>query len=236
MLRESQKLTIEVAVRRARENGTEAEEIRKLAAGMNLKEDAVRAYANDVLGPAGTVSQKADAPIPESRPAKTGKGREEWPEEQIQNLIKLHSQGMGPSAIAKAFGCEAKRIQSKLYNLKKSGRIIQNPANPEPPVQENQTDPKTETETEPLLKVEGILLQMEQSPLPEIISNPETEIKTNPAPIRIASEIMNLAGSFESRGAAVGKIQINEVAGWGCFAFDSPDGHYRVSVHRRKHK
>lgn len=235
MLRESQKLTIEVAVRRARENGTETEEIHKLAAGMNLKEEAVRAYANEVLGPAGAGSQKADAPIPESQPEKTGKGREEWPEEQIQNLIKLHSQGMGPSAIAKAMGCEAKRIQSKLYNLKKSGRLAPSLPEERPYVSPVQPEP----EEKAALQVNGMTVRSEAEVpvvLPEIIPDLLVEERTAPAPVRIASEIMKLARNFESSGAAIGRIQINEVSGWGCVSFDMPEGLYRVSIHRRKRK
>lgn len=52
MLSDSQKLTVKVAVRRARERGTEAEEIRKLAAGMKVEEKEIRACAEQVLGAA----------------------------------------------------------------------------------------------------------------------------------------------------------------------------------------
>ena len=124
MLSDSQKLTIKVAIQRAREHGTEAAEIKKLSAGMGVGEDEIRVYADQVLGAAVTAPIKQgprNLPAPAAKPkGEVRKGRREWSAEEIQQLQQLHGEGKGPKEIAKVLGCDIRRVQSKLHNMKKA--------------------------------------------------------------------------------------------------------------------
>jgi hypothetical protein len=110
MLNDSQQLTVRVAIRRARENGTEAEEIKKLAAGMHVSEAEIRACTDSALGTA---------------PAKR---RVVWTSEMVERLTVLHDQGMGPAAIAKQMGMKPSQVQFKLSNLKLKTQASEDPA------------------------------------------------------------------------------------------------------------
>lgn len=121
MLNDSQQLTVRVAIRRARENGTEAEEIKKLAAGMHVSEAEIRACTDSALGTA---------------PAKR---RVVWTSEMVERLTALHDQGMGPAAIAKQMGMKPSQVQFKLSSLKLKTQASEDPASavaPAPPAGE----------------------------------------------------------------------------------------------------
>ena len=142
MLSDSQKLTIKVAVQRAREHGTEAAEVKKLSDGMGVGEDEIRVYADQVLGtavPAPIKQGLRNLPASAAKPqGEARKGRREWSAEEIQQLQQLHGEGKGPKEIAKALGCDIRRVQSKLHNMKKAETKAQ-PAG-EPPGMLKSTD------------------------------------------------------------------------------------------------
>ena len=132
MLNESQKLTVKVAVRRAREIGSEDAEIKKLAAGMNVSEDEIRSYADQTLGVASASQAGRESPAEPGRTTPTldqtiaaaqrfakHRGRREWTTKEVQQLEQLRGEGKGPAEIAKVLGCDVRRVQSKLHNIKK---------------------------------------------------------------------------------------------------------------------
>lgn len=142
MLTDSQKLTIKVAVRRARENGTEGEEIKKLSAGMGITEAEIRAEADKALGasssPQGASDAQPDAQehkapatfkMPEQR-----KGRILWTDRMVQQLTDLRNSGKGIAEIARTMGLDFRQVQNKLSRMPLSDSdTVAPPSLPAPP-------------------------------------------------------------------------------------------------------
>lgn len=92
--------------------------IHQLSRDFGISEDEVRSIANgDEVKP---------APAAESK-LKRGGNRNDWTAEQLRKLMEMHNEGKGAAAIAKALGCDVKRVSMKLYNLKKS-EVLRKPS------------------------------------------------------------------------------------------------------------
>jgi hypothetical protein len=125
MLSESQKLTIKVAVKRARENGTEDEEIKKLSGGMGIPESEIRAEADKALG-ASSFSQGASAAKPDApehkapvtpQEPKQRRGRVLWTDRMMQQLTDLRNSGKGITEISRIMGLDSRQVQNKLSRM-----------------------------------------------------------------------------------------------------------------------
>lgn len=142
MLSESQKLTIKVAVRRARENGTEAEEIKKLSAGMGIPEAEIRAEADKALGASSSPQGASDAqPNAQEHKApattqgpKQRRGRILWTDRMTQQLTDLRDSGKGIAEIARTMGLDFRQVQNKLSRMPLSDSdTVAPPSLPAPP-------------------------------------------------------------------------------------------------------
>ena len=143
MLNESQKLTIKVAVKRARENGTESEEIKKLSAGMGVPESEIRAEADKVLGvssfPQSASNAQPDAakhqaPATPPELPKQHRNRIFWTDRMMQQLTDLRNSGKGIAEIAKTMGLDSQQVQSKLSRMPLSeNSTAVSPKSPVPP-------------------------------------------------------------------------------------------------------
>lgn len=151
MLNDSQKLTIKVAVRRARENGAEATEIKKLAAGMEVGEDEIRAYADQVLGvsvePPVTPEAPPSAPVvklPKKPAGKYRRTRLVWTNEMLHQLQVLRDSGESICRIAEMMGIDVDQVKNKLRQMPVVSRKTQKA--PSAPAVEQELAPKAATE------------------------------------------------------------------------------------------
>lgn len=240
MLNDSQQLTVRVAIRRARENGTEAEEIKKLATGMHISEAEIRACTDSALGTA---------------PAKR---RVVWTSEMVERLTVLHDQGMGPAAIAKKMGMKPSQVQFKLSSLKLK---TQEPKNPEPAVApaplageplpanppEEPAEPKghaagsivQKSETEPELvpdpAEDSSAVPASSEPDPEYDAVREKLAAPEPAGIDLAREQLDLIDHFKlAHNAQIRLIQASPLDGWTSCNFEAYGVQYTFSLRKRK--
>jgi hypothetical protein len=107
MLLDYQKKVIAQAIARAKEKGTEKEEITKLARGMKVSEAEIL-RALDEKKPA------TDNPVHEVSKDRT---RIVWTPQMLQKLTALRDSGKGITEIAKEMNLEFKQVQNKLQRL-----------------------------------------------------------------------------------------------------------------------
>lgn len=232
MLNDSQQLTVRVAVRRARENGTEAEEIKKLAAGMHISEAEVRACVDSALGTA---------------PAKR---RVAWTQTMVERLTVLRDQGMGPAAIAKQMGMKPSQVQFKLSSLKLKTQASEDPAPavapatpageplpadpPEEPVAPavnplREPEPVSDLPKEPTKPAEKAPAPDEYDAVREKLATPE------PAGIDLAREQLDLIDHFKlAHNAQIRLIQASPLDGWTSCNFEAYGVQYTFSLRKRK--
>lgn len=248
MLSDSQKLTIKVAVRRAREHGAEAEEVRKLSAGMNVGEAEIRAYAEQALGAPVKASVAPAATAPAAEASNSRRGRTVWTPEQITRLMELHSQGKGPAAIARTLGCDAKRIQAKLHGLRKSGVLtaptITPPRAPSvsvPFAEETETQKVPEAQAQPVGEPPAGNAPDSPNRAAEPAESPEYSAlraklaEPEPSGINLAKELLNLMDHFElAYNAKPVLLQASPSAGWAACSFDAAGRRYSVSLRKKR--
>lgn len=136
-----QRDTIRLAYSAAEKSGNDTilqNRIQQLSRDFGISEEEVRSIAKD------SASVK---PTPEHSKSRRGSSPDDWAPDQIRQLMQMHNEGKGPSAIAKALGCEVKRVSAKLYNLKKKG-ILREPDGAEPaPTSSEAPAPEENAET-----------------------------------------------------------------------------------------
>ncbi len=207
MLSDSQKLTIKVAIRRARENGTETEEIRKLSAGMSISEEEIRAEVVKVLG-----APQSSAPAPASQPQLEKSSTPQiglrtakiWTDQVIAQLTLLRNEGKGAAEIAKVLGMNRTQVSNQLYRMSKSVKSAKT-SNPACPGDEA-VSPKAA----------------------------DAVVNLRP-PYDPQAEIMNYARRLrEDCGARILLIQINPAAGWATVDFGIDQKQFMVSFAEKR--
>lgn len=141
-----QRDTIRLAYSAAEKSGNDTvlqNRVQQLSQDFGISEDEVHSVASSSAGAPKKLA------VPVTGKARSRHSRDDWAPEQIRQLMVMHNQGKGPTAIAGALGCEIKRVQAKLYNLKKKG-ILREPdveeAVPKAPAPvENSTTPEPES-------------------------------------------------------------------------------------------
>ncbi len=241
MLTDSQKLTIKVAVRRARGNGTEAEEIRKLASGMGVGEGEIRAYAEQALGPAPVsragLENPPSAPAGEAAKKPAGKRRGKrlvWTDEMVRRMLELSAQGMGPVAIADEMGLKVRQVKMKLYNHRK--RSVSSPTAREAAVSEAAAPVRPAAEPSPADlpaqdpgPKQGLNGRSEYDVLRAKLAEPEVP------GINLAKELLDLMDHFElAYNAKPVLLQAAPSAEWAARSFDADGRRYFVNLRAKR--
>ena len=117
MLNQNQKMTIRTAVKHAKEKGTEKEEIKKLARGMNVPELEIL-QALDVALDLSQTPTTASVPV-QSESSARQKVVKNWTPEMERQLFNLKKQGKGPAEIAQIMGLDTRKVANKLYRMPK---------------------------------------------------------------------------------------------------------------------
>ena len=117
MLNQNQKMTIRAAVKHAKDKGTEKEEIKKLARGMNVPELEIL-QALDIALDLSQTPSAASVPV-QSEPNSHKKIVKNWTPGMEQQLISLKQQGKGPAEIAQIMGLDTRKVANKLYRMPK---------------------------------------------------------------------------------------------------------------------
>lgn len=234
MLSDQEKLTIKVALTRARREGREAEEFRKLARGFNRSEKEVRAYWNEINGDATAPSQKEPA------------GRLIWTTKQLGQLHSLRAEGKGPAEIARIMGLKTHQVQSKLHSEKKSCSVAK-PSTPaeaepapvgyDPPVAPPGPPAEPESET-------GEPKSPSVSEQPSVISDDDPDSFSFAAaaiakrPFLFAIELTNLMRSLEYSHPPVemGAMSANQSEGWAECHFTAAGEEIFISLCREERK
>lgn len=107
MLLDYQKKVIVQAIARAKEKGTEKEEITKLARGMKVSEV-------EILRVLDEKKPATDSPVHE---VSKDRIRIVWTPQMLQKLMALRDSGKGITEIAKEMNLEFKQVQNKLQRL-----------------------------------------------------------------------------------------------------------------------
>lgn len=223
--------------------------IHQLSRDFGISEDEVRSIANgDEVKP---------APAAESK-SKRGGTRNDWTAEQLRKLMEMHNEGKGAAAIAKALGCDVKRVSMKLYNLKKS-EVLRKPST----VKQSQIVPPSapaEKPSAPESEKPGVSPSDEEIPappaedrgndFPEDLAEEDGEYtdseyetaltklaEPEPKGIKLLTEITELTDHLEcAYSAKIGLLQANPAAGWASCSFEAFGRQYSVSLRERRNK
>ena len=253
MLNSMQRDIIRTGYNAAKKTGDEAalqQRVQKLAKDFHVSEDDIR---NVVAGvPAGTSS--SFPPIVAAQEIAKHRGRREWTSEEIRQMEQLRGEGKGPMEISKALGCDVRRVQSKLHNMKKGETQAQPagkaPGTPEPagttaaPALESEKEipapkpsvaeptPAGPQEASPIAPSEI----SEEVPAPGEYSALRAKLAEPEAPgINLMRELLDLMDRFElAYSARIGTIQARPAAGWAACSFEVGNRQYTVSLRRRE--
>ena len=251
MLNSMQRDIIRTGYNAAKKTGDEAalqQRVQKLAKDFHVSEDDIR---NVVAGvPAGTSS--SFPPIVAAQEIAKHRGRREWTSEEIRQMEQLRGEGKGPVEISKALGCDVRRVQSKLHNMKKTETQAQpagkapgtpEPADPSPaqvPVKEEPVPQRPAPDPAPAGPQEASPIApseiSEEVPAPGEYSALRAKLAEPEAPgINLMRELLDLMDRFElAYSARIGTIQARPAAGWAACSFEVGNRQYTVSLRRRE--
>lgn len=245
MLSDQEKLTIKVALARARREGREAEELRKLARGFNRSEKEVRAYWDEINGGVPAPAKKEPA------------SRLVWTTKQLEQLHSLRAEGKGPAEIARVMGLKAHQVQSRLHSekksqLSKSAAPVKDdpptappgpPPKPEPAASEPESPDIPESPNPPAslsdaVRSFGELARKIFSPNSEETEEPDSDTETFPvsenSPFILPKEIQRLMGHLEDTvpGFRMGMLQATQ--DWAVCNFSVGREEYALRLKRKE--